>query len=158
MDDRRRVVSEPYILRAHESIRPLGPFRLLVDGPTSGGRLTLYEGALPVGGPPLHIHDFDEVLLVIEGKVVVLLGDTRDELRSGDFAWLAAGHAHTFANPGPGTVRAIGLAIPSGIEDLFDQRGRYLASLSEAETPDLESMAEIYATHASRVLGPPLDI
>ncbi len=151
-------MSRPYILRSGESVRPLGPFRLLVDGEVSAGRLTLYEGELPVGGPPLHEHEFDEVLLVIEGRVLVQLGDSRDELQSGDFAWLAAGHAHTFANPGPGTVRALGLAIPSGIERLFAERGQYIQSLAPDTPPDLDAMADIYARHASRVLGPPIDV
>ena len=149
-------MSNAYILRSGESVRPLGPFRLLVDSQTSGGRLTLYEGDLPVGGPPLHVHQFDEVLLILEGRVLVQLGEERFELASGDFAWLAAGHAHTFANPGPGTVRALGLAVPSGIEDLFAARGAYLAQLGEDEAPELETMAQIYAAHASEVLGPPL--
>lgn len=147
---------DPYILRAGESVRPLGPFRLLVDGDVSDGRLTLYEGQLPVGGPPLHAHDFDEVLLVIEGRVIVQFGEDRSELGAGDFAWLASGHAHTFANPGPGTVHALGLAIPSGIEDLFAERGAYLGSLDPDTDPDLDRMAEIYAAHASTVLGPPI--
>ena len=149
-------MSDPYILRSGESIRPLGPFRLMVDAGESDGRLTLYEGNLPVGGPPLHVHEFDEVLLVLDGRVLVQLGDERHELGSGDFAWLAAGHAHTFANPGPGTVRALGLAIPSGIEDLFAERGDYVSRLDPGEAPDLDEMAAIYAEHASEVLGPPL--
>ena len=149
-------MTEPYVLRAGESVRPLGPFRLLVDGETSGGRLTLYEGTLPAGGPPRHVHDFDEMLLVVEGRVLVELDGETAELESGDFAWLAAGHEHTFANTGHGTVRALGLAIPSGIEALFAERGAYLTSLSAGEQPSTERMAEIYAAHASRVTGPPI--
>ena len=149
---------EPYILRSGESVRPLGPFRLLVDGEASDGRLALYQGRLPVGGPPLHVHDFDEVLLVMDGRVIVQLGDEQSELGAGDFVWLAAGHPHTFANPGPGTVEALGLGIPSGIEDLFAERGEYLGSLQPGVDPDLDQMAAIYAAHASTVLGPPIDI
>lgn len=147
-----------FILRADRGLRPLGPFRLLVDGDLSGGRLTLYQSALPVGGPPLHVHDFDEIILVQEGRVIVQLGDRRDELGPGDFAWLAAGDAHTFANPGPDRVLTLGLAIPSGIEDLFAERGEYLGSLETGAVPDLDAMAEIYAAHASLVLGPPIEI
>ena len=146
----------PYVLRSGETLRPLGPLRLLADASTTGGRLTLYSGLLPVGGPPLHVHDFDEMLLVLEGRVIVQLDEHRTELGSGDFVWLAAGHTHTFANPGPAPVRAMGLAIPSGIEDLFAERGQYLAELGDDELPDMEQMAAIYAAHASRVLGPPI--
>lgn len=151
-------MTTPYILREGESVRPLGPFRLLVDGEVSGGRLTLYEGLLPVGGPPLHVHDFDEVILVLEGRVVVQLDGSIDELNTGDFAWLAAGHVHTFANPGPEPVRALGLAVPSGIEHLFAERGEYLGSLEAGERPGQSEMAEIYERHASRVVGPPIQL
>lgn len=149
-------MSKPYIIRSGKSLRPLGPFRLLTDAASTDGRLTLYEGDLPVGGPPLHVHEFDELLLVIDGRLLVQLGEERDELVSGDFAWLAAGHHHTFANPGPDTVRAVGLAVPSGIEDLFEERGEYLSSLPPSGTPDPDRMADIYAAHASRVVGLPL--
>lgn len=121
-------------------------------------RLTLYGGRLPEGGPPLHVHDFDEALLILEGRLVVQLDDELDELSDGDFVWMARGHQHTFANPGPGMVRAMGLAIPSGIEDLFSERLGYLSKLDDPTAPDLSRMAEIYAAHASRVVGPPLSI
>lgn len=148
----------PYILRAGESVRPAGPMRFLVDAEKSAGRLTLYEGILPVGGPPLHVHDFDEVLLILEGRALVQLGDEISELGPGDFAWLASGHEHTFANPGPDPLRGIGLAIPSGIEDLFEERGRYLSTLGQHESPEPAEMSRIYAAHASRVVGPPISI
>lgn len=151
-------MSKPYILREGESIRPLGPLRLLVDGQASGGRLTLYEGMLPPGGPPLHVHDFDEVILVLAGRLIVQLDESVDELKAGDFAWLATGHAHTFANTGHEPTRALGLAMPSGIEHLFAERGEYLDSLPEGRHPNESEMAEIYARHASRVLGPPIEI
>ncbi len=55
-------------------------------------------------------------------------------------------------------TRALGLAMPSGIEHLFAERGEYLDSLPEGRHPNESEMAEIYARHASRVLGPPIEI
>jgi mannose-6-phosphate isomerase-like protein (cupin superfamily) len=130
---------------------------MLVDGSTSDDRLTFYEGLIPEGGPPLHVHDFDEILLVVSGSLLVRLDGENTRLGEGDFAWLAAGHPHTFANPGPEPVRAIGLGLPGGVEHLFAERGEYLASLSEHEAPDPQRMAKIYSAHASRVVGPPID-
>jgi mannose-6-phosphate isomerase-like protein (cupin superfamily) len=135
----------PYFLPAGESVRPAGPFRMLIDGGISDGRLTVYEGIIPTGGPPMHIHDFDEMLLVIEGRLLVQLGSERWEAGPGDFAWMAAGHQHAFANPGPEPVRAIGMGIPSGIENLFADRAGYLSGLGAGEAPDPAMM-----------VGPPL--
>lgn len=149
---------DPYFLRSHESARSVGPFRMLVDAASSDGRLTVYEGLLPVGGPPLHVHDFDEILYVLDGRLLVQLRDDLFEAGPGDVAWMPSGHRHAFANPGPEPVRALGIGVPSGIEDLFQERGVYLDGLAEGDAPELARMAEIYARHASRVVGPPIDL
>lgn len=131
---------------------------MLVEAASSDGRLSVYEGLLPVGGPPLHIHDFDEVLYVLEGRLLVQLRDEIFEAGPGDCAWMPGGERHAFANPGPGPIRALGIGVPSGIEDLFQERGEYVAGLADGDAPSPERMAEIYARHASRVVGPPIDL
>lgn len=145
-----------WVLRSEESRRELGGFRVLVDGSDTAHELAVYAAMLPPGGPPLHVHDFDEALFVIEGTLLVDLEGQRQELHAGEFAWMAAGSRHTFANPGPDPVQTLGLAIPDGILDLFEDRNDYLAGLADGQTPDPERMAEIYTRHASNVVGPPL--
>jgi len=145
-----------YVLEPDETRRSLGPFRVLVDGADLDNRFSLYTGALPRGGPPLHSHDFDEGVLVLEGRILVSLDGVDHELEAGGFALFPAGSRHTFANPDDSPVTAVGFACPDGILPLFAQRGAYLAGLADGELPDPARMAAIYAAHASQVHGPPL--
>ncbi len=147
-----------HVLRADESRRRLDPFRVLVDGRDTGGRLAVYTGVLPRGGPPRHVHDFDELVVVLSGNLLLELDGRAQELGAGDAAWMPAASPHTFANPSDEPVHVLGLAAPDGILDLFADRTGYLASLAAGEAPDPDRIAAIYAAHASRVVGPPLDL
>lgn len=145
-----------YVLGADETRRELGPFRVLVDGADLDRRFSLYTGTLPHGGPPLHSHDFDEGVLVLAGRILVSLDGVDHELGEGGFALFPAGSHHTFANPDPTPVTALGFASPDGILPLFAERGAYLAGLPDGQRADPARMAAIYAAHASRVHGPGL--
>ncbi len=147
-----------HVVRADDSRRRLDPFRVLVDGRDSDGRLAVYTGMLPRGGPPRHVHDFDELVMVLSGRLLLELDGQAHDLGPGDAAWMPSGSRHTFANPSDEPVNALGLAVPDGILDLFADRTGYLAGLPADQSPDPDRIAAIYAAHASRVVGPPLDL
>jgi mannose-6-phosphate isomerase-like protein (cupin superfamily) len=78
----------------------VGPWNADGDGVTSG--ITEFE---PGVGIPLHTHNVDETVLVLEGRAAFQLGDEDLELGVGDATWVAAGVPHRFRNPGPGRLR-----------------------------------------------------
>lgn len=93
-----------------------------------------YSAAPRYAGPPLHVHPgFDESYLVLEGRLEVLVGEQRSELRPGAVAYVSGSIPHTFRNPGGERARFLSICSPGGFEHFF----RALAS------GDREAIAEI---------------
>jgi quercetin dioxygenase-like cupin family protein len=59
----------------------------------------------PGTGIPLHTHNVEETVLILEGEALVELGDATFELNEGDATWAPAGVPHRFANRGAGQMR-----------------------------------------------------
>ena len=54
---------------------------------------------------PLHTHNVEESVLVLEGAAAAVVGDDRFDLEAGDATWVPAGVPHRFANRGQGRLR-----------------------------------------------------
>lgn len=54
---------------------------------------------------PLHTHNVDETVLVLEGMATAVIGDDTFEVTAGDATWVPAGVPHRFLNPGPSLMR-----------------------------------------------------
>ena len=150
-------ISSPYVLVAGEERSHPGTSPAIKAGAAdTGGAMTAVHGVLGpwASGPPLHVHDgVDECLYVIEGRVLVQIGEERHELEAGSFAWMPRRTPHTFANAGPTPVRMFGVSVPGGIEELFAAQSAYFASLDGP--PDLSELAQLGAGWG-RLVGPPI--
>ncbi|MGH7775598.1 MAG: cupin domain-containing protein [Candidatus Dormibacterales bacterium] len=60
---------------------------------------------LPSTGIPLHTHNVEEAVLVLEGEATAVVGEASFELEAGDATWVPAGVPHRFANRGAGVMR-----------------------------------------------------
>jgi len=78
-----------------------------------------YDAVPGFPGPPLHVHDFDELFYVLEGRLDVRAGDEVTELGPGASAYLPGHEPHTFANPGDERVRFLVVCVPGGFEAYF---------------------------------------
>ena len=101
----------------------------------------------PGDSTPVHIHEEDEHILVVEGTARVLYGDETFDAPAGTMVSLLRGIQHAWGNPTDSPVRLIGIATPGGCEEAL----RLIATSSEQL--DLRAIAEKYAV---RVVGPPL--
>jgi len=54
---------------------------------------------------PLHTHNVDETVLILEGEALVTIADERSQLGAQDVTWIPAGVPHAFANRGDGPLR-----------------------------------------------------
>ena len=59
----------------------------------------------PGTGIPLHTHNVEETVLILDGEASVEIGDDTFELAAGDVTWAPAGVPHRFANRGAGPMR-----------------------------------------------------
>ncbi len=148
----------PYLLAPGEIRRnPLSAPGVKADSRDTAGLLAVFEGSLAPGepGPPLHLHTReDEALYVLEGTVLLQIGEDRHELTAGAFAWIPRDTPHAFANAAGTAVRMMNICVPGGLEGLFAEQGEYFARLRGA--PDPAELGRIGARYGGRLLGPPI--
>ena len=63
--------------------------------------------APPGRGPELHRHDYDEVIVVQEGRATCVAGDEHRDVKAGDIIVIPAGTPHRFANSGDTPLRQL---------------------------------------------------
>jgi mannose-6-phosphate isomerase-like protein (cupin superfamily) len=116
------------------------------------GNFFLFEHSnLLPGGPPLHLHyDQEEWFYVIEGEVLVQIGEKRFQLKPGDsvFAPRKIPHAFTAVGATPAKMH-IGYSPAGKMEPFF----RTIAN----GTP-IPMDASLFRKYGCELLGPPLKI
>jgi quercetin dioxygenase-like cupin family protein len=60
---------------------------------------------VPGTGIPLHTHNVEETVLILEGEATVQIGEATHDLAAGDATWVPTGVPHRFANRGEGVMR-----------------------------------------------------
>ena len=152
--------SAAYVLGADEVRRnPNAWPATKADSTDTAGLLGVFEDTLQPwqSGPPLHLHtNLDEAFYVVEGTLLVKLGDEQREVSRGSFVWIPRGTPHAFANASDTPTRLLGLTTPGGIEEFFAEQGAYFAQLEGA--PDLAILGSIGARYGSQLLGPGIEV
>ena len=94
---------------------------VLLRSEDSGGHLSVVENVVPArsAGPPLHSHGFDETFYVLEGELVVRVGDALLARTAGQLPFAPRGVAHALANRRDAPVRYLLVCTPAGFERHF---------------------------------------
>jgi quercetin dioxygenase-like cupin family protein len=151
-----------YVLEAGASLENLdmgggSVLALRVTGAESDGRVTVIEGVVHRGGPPLHVHDEeDEVVVVTEGRLAYLVGDQAGEIGPGGLLWMPRRVPHAIAQAGLEPCRFVTIVTPAGIEDFFRAQRDYLASLPTDAAPEPADLAAVDGAGSRPVVGLPL--
>jgi quercetin dioxygenase-like cupin family protein len=102
-------------------------------------------------GPVPHAHDqFDEGIYVLRGRLLVAGDGQPQEAVAGSLFTAPRGQRHSFSNPYPEQALVLGIWAPS--EPALAFMREIGAVLQPGSPPDPDSMREIYARHASRLL------
>lgn len=151
-----------YALGVGESLEDLdfgggSVLSLKVTGEQSNGLVTVLTGTALSGGPPLHLHEAeDEVVICIDGELAYQVGDHRGTLEPGGLLWFPRTVPHAVANLSGEPVRFITVVTPSGIENFFRAQRDYLASLSAGDPFDPAAFGSVSGAELRPVVGPPL--
>lgn len=117
--------------------------------------LAVFEqrGMTPMGGPPLHIHPFqDEWFYVIEGEYLFQVGDDQHRLNEGDTIFLPKNVKHAFLQL-TDKGKMIVSYLPAGkMEEFFEVTDQWITP------PSQEEILKVFSDHDMTVVGPPLKI
>jgi mannose-6-phosphate isomerase-like protein (cupin superfamily) len=86
-----------------------GPHRGSVNGELLVTQVTVltYGNDEPGVGPKLHVHPYDEVFIIQEGRARFFVGDQVIDAEAGEVVLGPAGLPHKFINLGPGRLQTI---------------------------------------------------
>ena len=151
-----------YVLEPGMSIEDLdmgggSVLSLRVTGDESNGLISVIEGVVLEGGPPLHVHDDeDEIVIVLDGELTYAVGPRRGVLGAGGLLWLPRAVPHAVANHSGATCRFLTIATPAGMEGLFRAQRDYLRSLGPGQPPDPAALGALPEARTRKAVGPPL--
>ena len=89
--------------------------RGLLEGKDIGTNITLIRYVTEVigEGPKLHIHPYDEVFTISEGRARFTVGDKTIDAQAGDIVLGPANVPHGYQNLGPGTLDSLDIHLSS---------------------------------------------
>ncbi|MDQ2742983.1 MAG: cupin domain-containing protein, partial [Chloroflexota bacterium] len=115
---------EGYILLPGEgAAHPFFPSaRVLAGTASTGGILAVEEGVLEPGqsGPYRHYHPhMAELFYVLDGELLLQIGEQVQHARAGTFAFCPAGCVHAFRAIGSKPARMLIMAMPPGAGEAY---------------------------------------
>jgi quercetin dioxygenase-like cupin family protein len=132
-----------------------GRLTFKITSDESDGSLTAIETfVVRPEGPPLRVHEQDEVIYTLEGSLRLKLSDTLRVVPAGSFVFIPRGTPHTWQNVGAGPLRFFATIMPAAVA--FEEFFKRYAQLP-AEERGVEAFARVATeTQAFEVVGPPL--
>jgi mannose-6-phosphate isomerase-like protein (cupin superfamily) len=124
----------------------------------TGGNLTIIEVTCPPGyEAPLHVHHReDEAFWVLEGSVVIHVGETSVPARPGDYAFGPRDIPHRFS-VGDAGCQMLFILTPGGLEGLVREMSEPAAARTlpppSSGPPDLARAQAIAARYGAELLG-----
>ncbi len=90
-----------------------GPYRGFVNGEALATHVTVltYGNDEPGTGPVLHVHPYDEVFVVQQGRARFFVGDQVIDADAGETVFGPAGVPHRFVNLGPGRLQTLDIHL-----------------------------------------------
>jgi mannose-6-phosphate isomerase-like protein (cupin superfamily) len=147
--------SKPYVLGPGEGrFIDLGEFGMTVKASEAetAGVVSVLEAEEPPGfGPPIHVHhDCAEAFYVLDGEYIMQLEDREFVCPAGSFIFIPQGSRHGF-RVGSVPSRKLNFYFPASMIGYFND----LADALLRDDVRDEELAEIAATHAMEIVGPP---
>lgn len=116
---------------------PGSKMTFLATGKETGGAFFLSEMSVPPGGgPPPHMHHReDESFHLLEGRLMIQVGEDSIAASAGDFVFLPREIAHSFKNTSDAAAKALVLITPAGLENFFAEVFEPVVDGSTAQPP-----------------------
>ena len=96
----------------------------------TGGLCTVWEGRVPpgtVGAGPHYHRGRDEFFYVLEGELVLRIGDEQHTARAGTFAFVPRETVHGFHNASTESATILVMHHPAGFEQFLEEMQKVVA-------------------------------
>ena len=98
----------------------------------------LFDSTLPgSGGPPTHVHRFEQVYFMVEGETTIPYGQDSPKAKKDDIVIIAPGVVHTNANQSTAIERHITLLLPEPTVPPFDMEFKQMCAVG-TDHPDFK--------------------
>ncbi len=128
---------------------------LKISAKDTGGDLSVFvqTGFTPQGGPPLHVHLFqDEYFYILEGEYLFQVGNDKYSMRPGETVFLPRNVPHAFTQLTT-NGKVLVSYLPAGkMESFFKTTAAWKSPPTPAE------IARVFEDHDMKVVGPPLKV
>lgn len=131
----------------------LNTLDIKISSADTGGDIAVFEqtGLTPKGGPPLHIHPFqDEWFYVVEGNYLFQVGTEKHQISEGDLIFLPRNVQHAFVQLTENGKMVVSYLPAGKMESFFKVTNEWTS------TPTKEEIEKVFAEHDMKVVGPPL--
>lgn len=145
------MLRQPFVRRANEGRAVLlagGVNRFMATGEDTNGAYAQWEVLVPPsGGPPPHVHTREEeCIYVLEGEVILHIGDSRSVAQASTFVGLPMGVPHAFKNESDLPARLLFTVVPAGLEGFFFEAGVEVApDHAKPTSPTADDLNRIHA-------------
>ena len=108
-----RSKTEPALISASEWLNTGTSLRGLLEGKGVNTSITLIRYATDVvgEGPTLHVHPYDEIFTITEGRARFTVGDQTIDAEAGDVVLGPANIPHGYQNLGPGRLDSLDIHL-----------------------------------------------
>jgi mannose-6-phosphate isomerase-like protein (cupin superfamily) len=89
-------------------------FRYLVYADLGCKQITQFAGWIPPSKAPVHYHNYEEGIFILEGHGIVHTDGESCEFEAGCSVYFPIGVRHCVENPGTSTIKLLGAFYPSG--------------------------------------------
>jgi len=126
-----------------------------ISSDDTNGALAVFEqiGLTPNGGPPLHIHPFqDEWFYVIEGEYNFQVGEYKYKMMPGDTIFLPRNIQHAFVQLSEKGKMIVSYQPAGKMESFFKVTDTWISP------PSNEEIKKVFEEHEMKIVGPPLKV
>jgi quercetin dioxygenase-like cupin family protein len=119
-------------------------YRFLATGDDTNGKYAMWEAIVPPGGgPPPHVHSREEEgFYILEGEIMLQVGDKRIVVTAGMFANMPVETPHSFKNESGNPAKMLISVAPAGLEQMFFEFGVPLAEGATTALPPTKEEIE----------------
>jgi mannose-6-phosphate isomerase-like protein (cupin superfamily) len=119
-------------------------YRFLATGDDTNGKYAMWEAIVPPGGgPPPHVHSREEEgFYILEGEIILQIGDERVVATAGMFANMPVGTPHSFKNESNRPAKMLISVAPAGLEQMFFEVGVPVAQAATTASPPTKEEIE----------------